>query len=229
MGDFVKQLRFGRRSSRQGLTLLELAVVIGIMLSLIVALAPIANNVLQQRARKSAANVLLNAFEQARVLALENSAVVYVGFADANIPDSGQGMQNAGFPYTRFIIFGEPSSETNASTPGPQSYIPLTKWLKLPDGISFSSKSPILTGATLFVAKDARFPAINSADYNMPVLKFTNTGMIQTPSTKLWLFIYEGFYADGQDTFTRPNNNNLFERISFSRSTGRAQLDITGM
>lgn len=229
MGDFVKQLRLGWRSSLQAFTLPELIAVTGIMVTLVALLVPIAKDVLQQQSRKSAVNMLLNAFEQARVLALENSGAVYVGFADAGIPDSGPGMRNEGFPYTRFILFHETSLDLAASVPGTPPYVPLTKWLKLPDGISFSNKSPILTGATIFLAKDARFPAITSADYNMPVLKFNNAGMIETPSTKLWLFIYEGFVADGQNVFTRPNNNHLFERISFSRFTGRAQLDITGM
>lgn len=227
MGEFVERSRCGFRSSLRGFTLLEWIAAMGVMATLIALLVPAANGVFQQRSRKSAVHMLLNAFEQARVRALENSAAVYIGFAEAGIPDSGQGMQNAGFPYTRFILFRDAIPDADGS--GAPPYIPLTKWLKLPDGISFSTRSPIFTTTTVLLAKEARFPAISSADYNVPVLKFNSIGMLEMPSTALWLVIYEGFYADGQDVFTRSHHNNLFERISFSRFTGRAQLDITSM
>ncbi len=200
--------------------------VMGIMLTMLGLLLPALNDALGSKGRKGAVNILLNTFEQARVAALEQSTNVYVGFADGNIPNNAVGQRNEGFAFTRFIVFRDRIDDIDgASAP---KYIPLTKWLALPKGVAFKSGSGLLTGATVTVASTDRFPGI-AATYTMPILQFSNTGIIQQPTSNLAVYIYQGFWSGSgtTDVFTGAKGNSLFERISFSRFTGRAQLDIT--
>lgn len=217
------------QSRQDAFTLVEMLAVTGIVIAMMALITPVVNDVLNSRGRKAAVNLLLNTFEQARVLALEQSDDVYVGFAVRNFPSSAPGQQNDGFPYTRFIVFrkSDPGGLDPADT---SAYIPLTKWRSLPSGIAFKSGTATITsatsGATIDLKAADRFPGV-SADYAMPVVKFNNTGMIEQPTSNLTIFIYEGYWSGTTEVFTRANNGNLFERITFSRFTGRAQLDIT--
>jgi len=110
--------------------------------------------------------------------------------------------------------------------------------------MNFPAPSQVLLYALAIAAGLVYFPYIFVAyaritnNYDMPVVMFNSTGVVQTPSTgNLWIFIYEGFYGGnataGADVFTRARGqgeaSDLFERISFARYTGRAQLDITSI
>jgi Tfp pilus assembly protein FimT len=210
--------------------------VMGIMLIMLGLILPAINDALGSKGRKGAVNILLNTFEQARVAALEQSTNVYVGFADKSFPSSSA---TQGFAYTRFIVFRDRIDDIDGATA--PNYIPLTKWQTLPKGVAFKSgKSTVvdgINGGVIAITATDKFPSLSNQSYNMPVLKFNNTGVISTPSSgNLWVFIYEGFYsggASGADFFTRSRgqgeNSGLFERISFARYTGRAQLDITSI
>ena len=228
LADDILISKIGRERSSSAFTLVEMLAVMGIMLIMLGMLLPAINGALGSKGRKGAVNILLNTFEQARVAALEQSTNVYVGFADGSIPSNGVGARNEGFAYTRFIVFREKIEDIDgASAP---SYIPLTKWLALPKGISFKSDkngiTTVLSGAKKEITATDKFPGIPST-YQMPVIKFNNTGMIELPTSNLSLYFYEGFWSGSSDVFTRSNNGSLFEKITFSRYTGRAQLDIT--
>ena len=202
----------------------------GIMLIMVGMLLPALNDVLGSKGRKGAVNILLNTFEQARVAALEQSTDVYVGFADEKILNSSTSDTISEYPYRRFIVFRKSSPDIDGATAAP--FIPLTKWLSLPKGISFKSKyNPIVNGQKTTVP--GGFPSLTSS-YEIPTIVFNNTGSVEgTTTANLWLFIYEGYYGGGTDVFTRrrgqsdSDSTSLYERISFSRYTGRAQLDVT--
>ncbi len=223
--------------SRAAFTLVEMLCVMGIMLTMLAMVVPALNDVLGSKGRKGAVSILLNTFEQARVAALEQSTDVYVGFADGGIP--GQEAKTKDFPYTRFIVFRNSIAEIDGAT-APR-YIALTKWQSLPKGISFKSGTGLLNGSgatptahKLPIAPVDKFPSITS-DYSMPVLQFSNTGIIRQPTSRLELYIYEGFWGGSgtTDVFTRrrgqsdTDGTSLYERIKFARYTGRAELDIT--
>jgi len=210
-----------------GFTLVELIAVIGIILLLMAFMLPAVNDVLKSRGRKGAVNSLLNTFEQARVLALQTSTPVYVGFADRDFPQGGSGQRNEDFPYTRFMVFRESTPELDG--PNAPKYIALTKWISLPKGIAFKSGPSTVTDAaskgTISISPDDKFSRITTA-YAMPVVKFNSTGMIEIPAVNVPLYIYEGFWDGSREVSTSPNTK-LLDRISFSRFTGRAQLDVT--
>ncbi|HEX8371375.1 MAG TPA: prepilin-type N-terminal cleavage/methylation domain-containing protein [Chthoniobacterales bacterium] len=234
MGEFANQHRTGgpikNCQFQAGFTLVELLAVVAILLLMLGMTLPAINDVLGSKGRKGAVNILLNTFEQARVAALEQSTNVYVGFADGKIPMRSRGEQNEGFPYTRFIVFREYNPSLDPASANPPKYVALTKWLALPKGISFKSGAGTVasdaSGGTVALTSSDKFPSI-TAEYAMPVVQFTNTGMIQMPSANLRLFLYEGFWSGSSDVFTRANNGNLFEKITFARFTGRAQVEIT--
>jgi len=182
--------------------------------------APSLMQISNSAGRKGAVNVLLNAFEQARVAALTSGENTYVALADENFP-------NPGLRFRAFIIFRDAS----ADEPGTGDYVVLTKWETLPRNISIKSEPNSLVEGYDLTLTDSSIPNYNAGEL-LPCLVFNSAGAIQQPANpdKLQLFIYEGFFANNQDNFTRDAQSSagaLFERIRFSRFTGRAQLDIS--
>jgi hypothetical protein len=96
----------------------------------------------------------------------------------------------------------------------------------LPKGISFMGSVPT---QTVFGAN--RLP-ITQGPYKsavgFPVVTFTPTGNVSAPSSPMLnIYLFEGFTAaDGTPTYT-SRNNAYFDKISISKFTGRAQLQIS--
>jgi prepilin-type N-terminal cleavage/methylation domain-containing protein len=212
---------------REGFSLLELLAVLGIMALLLGISLPSLLALTNQAGRKGAVTLMLNTFAQARAAALEKGTNVYVGFADSNFPD--ENMQ-----WKAFIIFRKTTDEEKQvyldRTPPeiPPDYAPLTKWELLPQGIKFKSERLSIVGDGTDVPKQldinpGSLPKMTSG--KLPVICFNSTGMIREPSTSssLYLFIVEQIKGQGAATAS----NQYFERISFRKFTGRAELDIS--
>jgi type II secretory pathway pseudopilin PulG len=209
-------------------TLIELLVVVTIIIVLAGLSLPSLTGIAGSTGRKGAVNVLLNTFEQARAVALENSVNTYIGFADANFPEET-------LRYRAFIVFRDRTEDDVPAVGaiGATDYVALTKWETLPRTISIKSETQSVVGDFYLTLNDTSLPRVPSGT-SIPVLAFNSTGAIQSSHTtaKLRLFIYEGYYLNNQDNFSRQKGfhqsaSGLFERISFSRFTGRAQLDVT--
>lgn len=169
--------------------------------------------------RRGAVNILLNTLEQSRIAALESGQTVYVGFADEDFPDKDM-------RYASFLVFRETSDDERASGAG--KYIVLKKWTKLPKNVAFKRVTSSLvpnSGGQTFPGLNAALPA-GQRDETFPSLAFNGAGAVDGGSNPIQLFLYEGYYADEQDIQTRKGGD-LFEKISLSRYTGRAQLDVT--
>lgn len=217
----------GRHCGSRGFSLLELLVVVAIMAVMMSLLLPAISGFSSTAGRRGAVNILMNTFEQARVAALESGQTVYVGFADADFPV--EDMRYAGF-----IVFRDATDEEKASG---KTYLVLKKWTKLPKTIAFkrvnSSLIPESAGTLQFASlKNELSTAFSAWNEKMHYISFNSSGAIDEPSGNLRVFLYEGYFAGGQDNFTCNKNvqespSGLFEQISLSRYTGRAQLDIT--
>lgn len=217
----------GRHRRSRGFSLLELLVVIAIMAVMMSLLLPAISGFSSTAGRRGAVNILMNTFEQARVAALESGQTVYVGFADADFPV--EDMRYAGF-----IVFRDATEEEKAAG---KTYVVLKKWTKLPKTIAFkrvnSSLIPESSGTLQFASlKNELSTTFSAWNEKMPYISFNSSGAIDEPSGNLRVFLYEGYFAGGRDNFTRNKNiqespSGLFEQISLSRYTGRAQLDIT--
>ncbi len=184
--------------------------------------------------RRAAVNILMNTFEQARVAALESGQKVRVAFADSNFPE-------VEMRYAAFMVFRDATDEErdpagDGSNNGPP-YVILKKWTKLPKNISIKTNfgmgniKTIASDPQTFTGLSALLP-LAVQDESLPVLTFNSSGVIEGGSNPLQLFLYEGYYLNGQDNYTRNATvqsgvGGLFERITFSRYTGRSQLDIT--
>lgn len=208
------------RDRTDGFSIIELLAVIAVIIIMMSMLLPALGGFGSTSARKGAVTMLMNTFEQARVAALETGQTVYVAFADADDHPS----EDAAF--AAFIVFREATDEERAATPS-ADYLLLKRWTRLPKNISFrrvaNSVIPADGSGTVFT--NLPLPGgKNSATF--PSIAFTGSGAIEGGGSVPPLFLYEGYFANGQDNYTRDANE-LFERISFSRYTGRAQLDIT--
>lgn len=221
-----------------GFSLIELVVVIAILVIMMSLLIPAIGGFSSTFGRRGAVNILMNTFEQARVAALESGQTVYVGFANDQLPSSKQDMY-----YSSFIVFRDATDEErdpngDGNTSDGQFYTVIKKWTPLPKNISFkrvnNSLVP-LTGGNLsinYTNLNKALPASFQLSGDIPGIAFNSAGTIEGGSNPLQLFLYEGYFLNNQDNFTRNNAvqqsaAGLFEKITFSRYTGRAQLDIT--
>lgn len=215
-----------RRSG--GFSLLELLLVIAIMAVMVSLMLPAISGFSSTAGRRGAVSILMNTFEQARVAALESGQTVYVGFADADFPVEDM-------RYAAFIVFRTATEEEKNDPAGPRNYVVLKKWTRLPKTIAFKNTAKSLVGADELKKQFTGLASqVGSAqvDENFPCVAFNSSGAVDEPSGNLRVFLYEGYFAGGQDNFTRNKNvqnaAGLFEQISLSRYTGRAQIDITG-
>ena len=214
-----------RTSRTKGFSLLEMLVVVAIMAVMMSLLLPAVAGFSSTAGRRGAVNILMNTFEQARVAALESGQTVYVGFADGNFPLEDM-------RYAAFIVFRTATEEEAAAG---KSYVVLKKWTKLPKNISFKNTAKSLVGQDelkkQFTGLASQLASTQS-DEQFPYVAFNSSGAVDEPSSNLRIFLYEGYYADNKDNFTRNKNvqastAGLFEQISLSHYTGRVQLDIT--
>lgn len=216
-----------RDCMRQGFSLIELLVVIGIMAILAAMALPSIQGLAGSAGRKGAVNSLLGTFEQARAAALETGTNTYVGFADRHFPDESM-------RYRAWIVFRDRTEDDSPAVgePGATQFVPLTRWETLPSRVSIKSEPLSIVEDYMLTLNDESLPRLDAGS-TLPVLAFTPAGSLQAAHSaqKMRLFIYEGFYANGQDNFSRQaafqrSAAGLFERISFSRYTGRARLDV---
>jgi prepilin-type N-terminal cleavage/methylation domain-containing protein len=215
----VMKTKFLHSRASRAFSLIELLAVIAVIAVMTSLIAPAVSGFSSTAGRRGAVNILMNTFEQARVAALESGQNVYVGFADADFPV-------ADMRYASFMVFRDATEEeVNA---GQGSYVILKKWTRLPKNVSFkrlaNSLVPLAAGQT-FTGLASLQPS-SMQDETMPVVTFNSSGAITGGSSPLQLFVYDGYYANNQDNFTR-NSSDLFEKITLSRYTGRAQLDVT--
>ncbi len=168
--------------------------------------------------RRGAVNVLMNTLDHARIAALESGQMVYVGFADDDFPIEEM-------RYASFLVFRETSDEERASGGG--NYVVLKKWAKLPGNVAFKRVTGSLvpdSGGQTFPGLGTRLP-IGQQDETFPSLAFNGSGAVDGGGNPIQLFLYEGYYDGRQDIRTRKGGD-LFEKISLSRYTGRAQFDV---
>jgi type II secretory pathway pseudopilin PulG len=216
-------------------SLVELLVVVALIVLLMGLAVPAINGLAGSGGRAGAVNVLMNTLEQARVAALETSTNVYVVFADKTHPD----VEKA---YRALIVLRDYDPALDPTLPVTTKFVALTKWQFLPKGILFFDKATATVfrpGASVDLDLDGARDAFlfkGSGPTTLPHVKFSSSGIVEQPSDSqnLKFFICEGFY-DEKDKVIRFSDRSgaqsstaaLFEQISLSRYTGRAQLDVS--
>ena len=101
------------------------------------------------------------------------------------------------------------------------------------DGRRFPETSPFMRVKNSLIPTSGgqSFPGLNAAppesqqDETFPSLAFNSSGAIEGAANPIELFLFEGYYAGEKAVQTRKGAE-LFEKISFSRFSGRAQLEV---
>lgn len=169
--------------------------------------------------RRGAVNVLMNTLEHARVAALESGQTVFVGFSDDDFPIEDM-------RYKAFVVFRETSDEERAA--GAKDYLVLRKWTRLPGKVALKRVAGSIipeSGGQTFPGLDGVLPD-SQRDETFPSVAFNGSGAVAGGGNPIELFLYEGHFAGGNDIQTRKSGD-LFEKISLSRYTGRAQFNVT--
>src|SRR5262245_44842884 len=112
---------------RSGASLLELLSVSALIIVMAGLVYTSIGSFSSSAGRRGAVNILMNAFEHARIAALESGQTVYVGFADRDFPIERM-------RYKAFLVFRDTSDEERATGTG--DYLVLKKWTKLPGNVA---------------------------------------------------------------------------------------------
>ncbi len=218
-GQIPRSFRGRAQKTAAGASLIELLFVAAVMTLMGGLLYSALSSFSSSAGRRGAVNILLNTLEHARIAALESGQTVYVGFADSDFPIPEM-------RYASFLVFRETSDEERRAGAG--SYVILAKWTKLPKNVAFKRVASSLIpngGGQMFPGLEAVLPA-NQRDETFPAVAFNSSGAVVGGGNPIQLFLYQGYYADQQDIRTLKGGN-LFDKISLSRYTGRAQADVT--
>jgi type II secretory pathway pseudopilin PulG len=210
----------GRHATcRSGASLLELLLVSTLIILMAGLLYSSIGGFSSSAGRRGAVNILMNAFEHARIAALESGQTVHVGFADKDFPVEEM-------RYKAFLVFRDTSDEERAA--GAKNYFVLKKWTKLPANVALKRMAGSVvpeSGGQTFAGLNEVLPD-SQCDESFPCLSFNSSGAISGASHPIELFLYEGYFSGDRDIPTRRSGE-LFEKISLSRYTGRVQFNVT--
>jgi hypothetical protein len=212
-------LRRNHAPCRSGASLLELLSVSALITLTAGLLYSSIGSFSSPAGRRGAVNILMNAFEHARIVALESGQTVHVGFADRDFPVEEM-------RYKAFLVFRDTSDEERAA--GAKDYLILKKWTKLPGNVALKRMAHSVvpeSGGQTFAGLKEMLPNSQS-DETFPCLSFNSSGAVSSTSNPIELFLYEGYFSEDREIQTRASGE-LFEKISLSRYTGRVQFNVT--
>lgn len=202
------------------LELLGVVAIIGLLMALAV---PSIAGFTSPAGRKGAVIVVMNALEQARAAAIESGRDVAVLFWKKN----GVSGTDANEPDALMLL------RKNEAGSG---WEPLTRWIKLPQGILFHSEdanSLMQTSqpdSSLLSAVAGAKPLANQTG----MVEFSSSGAVKTPSSPmaggLYISFTEGQRASDSNTLSvKKQKSGGLEVISLARYTGRATMDIVSL
>lgn len=208
-------------------TLIELLVVIGIIAIMLVAVIPAVTSLSKSSGRKSGISNLSIMIEQARSLALSDSRNTYVAFATTP-PAGASPAVIDDYSYRAYAVFEDDAA-------GMPHAIQVTKWQKLPPGISFRSQDEssgpgtCLTSTTNNTTSAFNF-APTSGTITCPYLQFDSTGSVVQPTSAapMRLVIFEGFVRSGTEvpTAREASQQPVRDEIEIGRFNGRARYVV---
>lgn len=210
-----------RGGKRRAFSLVELLAVVALIIVMVAMLAPTIGGFTSTYGRRAAVNGLMNAFEQARVTALESGAETFVI------------MRSAPYPQQDAFIVMRRRGDLDGPSTNPAALIQMSRWQQLPRGVLFPKfANTISTDGAL---QDATFssslpgtPPLNE----LFAVGFNARGQISFPPPNQGdLHLYLGEYvresADGSTVGKGASAvGNITERLVFARYTGRVFADV---
>jgi prepilin-type N-terminal cleavage/methylation domain-containing protein len=216
------------RERPRAFTLLEMLVVIGIIAILLVAVIPAVNSISKSTGRKGAMSNVTSMIEQARSLALSDARNTYIAFATV-LPAGATPQMIQDYSYRAYAVF-----EDTASGGGKAQ---VSKWQKLPTGISFRNQDePIGTGTCLTSTTNTTTTAFSfsplggATTITCPYIEFDSTGAIIQPSSAapMRLVAFEGNVSGGTEnpTARESGGDPVRDEVQVERFTGRVKYVI---
>lgn len=207
-----------------GFSLIELLSVVAIVAMLMALATPIISGFTSPAGRKGAVIVVMNALEQARVSAIESGRETIVLFWKKN----GVSAFPPDEPDSLMIL-----RKNQADT----AWEPLTRWVKLPNGVLFKAddtSSGIMANKVTTASVSTNLPTLPGSPAPGPddlrVVRFSTSGAVlspSAPSSELSIAFTEGQRTSGADTLAvDKQKSGGLEVISLARYTGRATMDI---
>lgn len=210
MSDSVSRRGAGTRSAA-GFTLVEMLIVVAIIAMLSALTLPALQGLVGASGLRGGVNSVLAAMEQARNAAIEAGGDVYVGF-----PVAGATGDEA--DYSSLIVFRGPGPSVD---PGEKAYKPLSRWVRLPQGIVIDP-----AGANLVPPPEldpASLPKLGNKHIEVQAIRIDRFGRIANApagNDPLQLKIGEGTASSEGVTWLGPFGKN-YEILTAQRLTGR--------
>ncbi len=216
---------------RRAFTLIELMVVIGIISIMLVAVIPVVSSLSKSSGRKGAISNLTVIIEQARSLALSDSRKAYVAFATVLPPNAPPSVVED-YSYRSYAVFEDGADA--AGVPQPRA-IQVTKWQKLPSGISFRNQDESAgTGTCLTSVTNSATAAFSfspsGATITCPYIEFDSIGSVVQPASvaPMRLVVFEGSVRGGNEVATAHDASQqpVRDEIQIGRFNGRAKYVV---
>ena len=207
-------------------------VVIGVIAVLMVLLAPTIGSLSKSTGRRGAVSNLTSIIEHTRSLALSQSRNAYIAFVGEMPPNAPPAVARD-YAFRAFAVFQDTASGA--------ARVQVTKWQKLPEGISFraapevpAAGTPVGTSITATTNTGKAFfpfaPLGATATLECRYIAFDSTGTIVEPpvAAPLRLVIFEGLVSADveQPTARDANEQPVRDEIQIGRYNGRARLVV---
>jgi prepilin-type N-terminal cleavage/methylation domain-containing protein len=179
-------------AGRAGFTLVEMLVVAALIAVLSALTLPAMRGLVGASGVRGAVGSVLGTLEQARNAAIEAGTDVYVGFPPADFEDDSLARSS-------MIVIRGPRPATD---PDDDSYVPLSRWVKLPTGVVVDA-----TGAGLQEPPDlsaSDLPKLSNKSVDVVAIRIDRFGRIRNGDSgdQLEVVVGEGVVNNGQITWT---------------------------
>ncbi|WP_206170910.1 prepilin-type N-terminal cleavage/methylation domain-containing protein [Phragmitibacter flavus] len=203
-----------------GFTLIELIVVVAVIAVLVSLTAMTVMGLQSPGSRQGAMLQITQALEEARMTAIEQSATVYVGFADAGHPDEEKKL-------CAHLLFREYTTEEVAAMTAPpaaNTYKALTGWNLLPKGFYLDpgTVDSLLAGDTIKMDV-VGLPGEPESVY---AIAFGSLGQVVKPEQTALapMVVMPAELVDGSGALKKvPNSDASAFSVQINRFTGRVK------
>ena len=195
-------------------TLVEMLVVIALVAILTALIAPAVQGLMGTNGRRGGLNTVTAVLDQARLAAIENGTMAYVGF-----PTNASNVTNG---FSHLIVFRD--ARPDDANPNP---VAVTRWQRLPSGVFLQAGRGLPAALTVRTLPARTLPLLGGSQdiTQMPALAFNRFGQLQGVTTEVSVLLGEKIEPSGA---WRGSTSNYFE-LRIQPLTGRVIIDDAAM